>query len=138
MATQAIRLPEERAEQARQLAALHGITVSDLVGSMIAAEARRAGLGLGNIDIADLEDGTVHFDCGAGVHIWTRAQTAEVAQAIERVLDKNAGLFDLDARVEVVRVGLAVRLRNLDTGGERTFAASVARDLVARLRHHAA
>lgn len=137
MATQAIRLPEERAEQARQIAALQNTTIADLVGRLISDEAKRVGVGLGNIDVANLEDGTIHCDYGAGVHIWTREQTLDVADAIEKALAKRGSMLDIDASIEVVRVGMSVRLRHFQTGYEGTFAPSVAHDLVALLRRHA-
>ncbi|MDR5009442.1 hypothetical protein RGK87_10500 [Agrobacterium fabacearum] len=140
MATAAIRLPEERAEQARQLAAHKGVTVADLVGGLITDEIKRLGLGhqigLGDIDIANLEDGKIHFDFGAGVHIWTPEQTLDIAQAIENALARKGSTLDVDAEIEVARVGVSVRLKNLSTGRERTFASSVARELVALLRHY--
>ncbi len=141
MATAAIRLPEERAEQARQLAAHKGVTVADLVGTLITDEIQRLGLGkqigLGDIDIADLEDGNIHFDYGAGVHIWSKEQATDIALAIENALARKGGKLDLDAEIEVARVGVSVRLKNLNSNHERTFASSVARELVALLRHHA-
>ncbi len=140
MATAAIRLPEERAEQARQLAAHKGVTVADLVGGLITDEIKRLGLGheigLGDIDIANLEDGTIHLDYGAGVHIWTPEQTLGIAQAIENALARKGSTLDVDAEIEVARVGVSVRLKNLNTSHERTFASSVARELVALLRDH--
>lgn len=141
MATAAIRLPEERAEQARQLAAHKGVTVADLVGTLITDEIKRLGLGhqigLGDIDIANLEDGTIHLDYGAGVHIWSREQALDIAQSIENALARKGGKLDVDAEIEVARVGVSVRLKNLNTSHERTFASSVACELVALLRHHA-
>ncbi|GAK71142.1 hypothetical protein RRU01S_15_00670 [Agrobacterium rubi TR3 = NBRC 13261] len=141
MATAAIRLPEERAEQARKLAAHKGITVADLVGDLITSEIKRLGLGLqiglGSIDIADLENGQVHLDYGAGVHMWTKAQTLDVAQAIENALARKGGVLNMDAEIELGRVGVSVRLKNLNTNHERTLASSVAKELVALLRHHA-
>lgn len=141
MATAAIRLPEERAEQARQLAAHKGVTVADLVGTLITDEIKRLGLGqqigLGDIDIAELEDGTIHLDYGAGNHIWSKGQATDIALAIENALARKGGALNMDAEIEVARVGVSVRLKNLNTGHERTFASSVARELVALLRHHA-
>lgn len=141
MATAAIRLPEERAEQARQLAAHKGVSVADLVGTLITDEIKRLGLGqqigLGDIDIADLEDGTIHLDYGAGNHIWSKGQATDIALAIENALARKGGALNMDAEIEVARVGVSVRLKNLNTGHERTFASSVARELVALLRHHA-
>lgn len=141
MATAAIRLPEERAEQARQLAAHKGVTVADLIGTLITDEIKRLGLGqqigLGDIDIAELEDGTIHLDYGAGNHIWSKGQAADIALAIENALARKGGALNMDAEIEVARVGVSVRLKNLNTGHERTFASSVARELVVLLRHHA-
>lgn len=141
MATAAIRLPEERAEQARQLAAHKGVTVADLVGGLITDEIKRLGLGhqigLGDIDIANLEDGTIHLDYGAGVHIWSREQALEIAKAIEDALARKGSTLDVAAEIEVARVGVAVRLKNIGTGHERTFAPSIGRELVALLRRHA-
>ncbi|CUX42448.1 MULTISPECIES: hypothetical protein [Agrobacterium] len=140
MATAAIRLPEERAEQARQLAAHKGVNLADLVGGLIVDEIKRLGLGqqigLGNIDIATLEDGKIHFDFGAGVHIWSREQALDIAKAIENALARKGGKLDVDAEIEVARVGVSVRLKNIGTGHERTFAPSIGRELVALLRRH--
>lgn len=141
MATAAIRLPEERAEQARQLAAHKGVNLADLVGGLITDEIKRLGLGqqigLGNIEIINLEDSTVGVDYGAGKHTWSRQQTLDVAKAIEDALARKGGMLDVAAEIEVARVGVSVRLKNINTGHERTFASSVARELVALLRHHA-
>ena len=140
MATAAIRLPEERAEQARQLAAHKNVNLADLIGGLIVDEIKRLGLGqqigLGNIDIATLEDGTIHLDYGAGNHIWSREQALEIAKAIEDALARKGSTLDVAAEIEVARVGVAVRLKNIGTGHERTFASSVARELVALLRDH--
>lgn len=143
MATSAIRLPIERVEQARKLAAHYGTTMSDLIGRFITDDIKRLGLGLkigiGDIEVITLEDDTIHFECGAGIHIWTKQQASEVAQIIEDVIDRKiTGLFDVDAGIEVARVGLGVKLRNIDTGYERVIAIVIARELVSLMRHHTA
>lgn len=142
MATAAIRLPIERVEQARKLAAHYDTTMSDLIGRFITADIKRLGLGeeigIGDIEVITLEDDTIHLEYRAGVHIWTKEETLRIAQTIEDVIKRElTGCFDVDAGIEVARVGLGVKLRNIATGYERVIAIVIARELVALMRHHA-
>lgn len=140
MATAAIRLPEERAEQARKLAAHKGVTVADLVGSLVTDEIKRLGLGLhiglGSIEVFKLEDGNIGVDYCAGVQAWTSNVASNVADAIENAISRKGSTLDLDAGIEVSRVGVSIKLKNIATKYERTLASSVAKDFVALLRHH--
>lgn len=135
-----IRLPSERADQLRLLAASQGVPITTLLNRLITAEIERLGLaeeiGLGSdINVDPLEDGTVGV-CGRDLatFIWTKPVALGVADAIERVTNKKGATLDIDAGLQIDRVGTSVRLKSIEADCERTFAPSVALDLAAIIR----
>lgn len=140
MSTELIRIPGERADQLRRLAEHKGGSVADLIGQLIAAEVKRLGLGpqigLGStVDIAELENGQVHFSAAdLGTFIWSKEATAAVAGAIDNALGRKGGALDLDAGLEIARVGTSIKIRNIETDEARSFAPSIAKELAALLR----
>lgn len=139
MSTDLIRLPSERTDQLRQLAEHKGVSVADLIGQLVTTEINRLGLnqkiGLGKtVDFAILENGLFHADFGLGVMHWNASTLLGVANAIENAYDRKGGALDMDAGIEVTRVGTAIKIKSVETGSERTFAPSIAKELVALIR----
>jgi len=140
LSTRLIRLPIERADQLNQLATHKGLSVSDLIGQLVTAEINRLGIthqiGLGSsVDCTMLEDGRVHFSAAnIGTFQWSAEAVAGIVTAIEAALKRSGGTLDVDAGIEIGRVGTSIRLQNIETGEARTFAPSVAVELVNMLR----
>ena len=140
MATDAIRLPIERTDQIRALAAHFRLTIGDVIANLVKDEIKRLGLsetiGLGStVDIARLEDGSVHFSAAdVGTFHWAPAVAMGVSEAIDLALARKGSTLDLDAGVEIARVGTSVRLRSIETREERAFAPNVAQDLADLIR----
>lgn len=140
MATDAIRLPIERTDQIRALATHFGLTIGDLIANLVKNEINRLGLsakiGLGaTVDIAPLEDGTVHVDIAdVGLFQWAPTVATGVSDAIDVALARKGSTLDVDAGVEISRVGTSIKLRNIETREERAFAPNVAQDLADLIR----
>ncbi|MFS2326424.1 hypothetical protein U2P60_13580 [Brucella sp. H1_1004] len=138
MASAAIRLPFEKVEQARQLAAHHNVTISALISRMITDEIKSLGLedriGINRIRVKTFPNGTFEFDCGIGLLIWTSEQALDVAHSIERSADGVNDRFNVDSGLSVSRVGLGIRLFNMNTGEERMLAPMIAKELAEMLR----
>ncbi len=140
MSTTLIRLPVERAHQLKALAAHKNLTMADLVAELIDAETNRLGIsdeiGLGyQINVDRLENGVVRFSATEiGTFQWDKPTALNVSVALERVADSRGGHLDIDSGLEMRRVGTSVKVKNIETGGERTFAPSIARALATNLR----
>lgn len=138
MASAAIRIPAEKHEQARKLAAHHNVTISALISRMITDEIKSLGLedkiGINRIRVKTFQNGTFEFDCGVGPLIWTSEQMLDVAYSMERSADGVNDRFNVDSGLSVSRVGLGIRLFNMNTGEERMLAPMIAKELAEMLR----
>ncbi|WP_265519487.1 hypothetical protein [Nitratireductor luteus] len=142
MSTTLLRIPTERADQLKAVAAHKSVSVSDLIGELVTVEAKRLAitdsLGIGgSADASKLEDGTIALSAARlGNFQWKVAVATFVAETIEALANrkKASNVFDVDAGVEIARVGPSIRLRNIHTGEARTFAPSVALDLARLIR----
>lgn len=142
MSSTTIRLASERVDQLRAIANHRDLSPNDLLGELLDAEARRLGIADqvslgGTADACKLEDGRIALSAaGLGNLDWS----PEVAEDVARVLDDMAsggrteGILNLDAHLEIARIGPGIRLRNLETGEKRSFSPSVARDLARLIR----
>ena len=134
MATELIRIPSERADQLRALAAHKQTTMSALIGGIIDGELDRLGLtraiGLGKpVDIAELEDGTIHFSYGnLGTFNWSRTVVADVADTLREMTDPGrvAANLNVDASLEIRRKGNGVILKHIENGNTVALATPVA------------
>ena len=140
MSTSLIRLPSERADQLRLLADHMKMSMADVVAKLVTEQMKALGIwhfGLGaTLDTSVREDGKIAFNCeNVGSFVWDKSVATNVSDTILALAEgKLGGNFDLDAGLELHRVGTSVRLTNIETRASRTFAPSVAIDIAILLR----
>lgn len=132
-----IMLPLERAQQLRNIATNLDMSIASAIGVMI-----RHQIAEGIIDDAlpgfrvNPRGKQVEFalDDGDSVPLLMPAEAANsLAHSLDQVADgKSKGVLDLDAGVEIFRVGTGIRLKA--AGLEKTVTSDIAHDIAGLLR----
>lgn len=135
-----IGIPTERAEQLDLLAKSLGISVADAVGVLIndAIAAGKIPDVVPGITIERTGDLVTMAAQGAFVKSMTRETARQIAFQARNILDGTVAAFSNGPDgIGILRRGSGVKFRDLDSGGEKTVAKGIARD-VARLLDRAA
>lgn len=136
-----IKIPDERAEQLKAIAAVQNLTVTDLIGQFVNAQIKAG-------KIPDTTPGFVVTKNGKQVEIaaerrvsLSAADALHAAEWLEKLIGGRGAMLDMDApeQIEIARVGTGVKI-TIGSGAkafEKVFAPSVARDVARQLRNAA-
>ena len=126
-----IKLPSERVEQLRTLSKNLNMPIADCIGMFINEQIAKGNLAA---DVpgfkVERHGDQIKIDTGEWLKAMTRGDAAQVAKSIRAMITPSKdNPFMPTLGLEIYRRGTSLKLKDAETGAERTVARSIASDL---------